>query len=117
MLHYTDLLFDHSSYVRVVTSGHAGMGKSLYIRRLVEVFQTNTPGLSNPHRVIALHGPDIDNDLVVNVLMDQSEDDDSTHPLVYHLDISERVCFMNYLLDNYSINIYYDAHCAVSLCA
>ena len=78
--------------MRVVTSGRAGMGKSLYIRRLVEVFQASTPCLSNPHRVITLHGPDIDNDLVVNVLMDQFEDDDSTHPLVYHLDISERVC-------------------------
>ena len=38
------------------------MGKSLYIRRLVETFQESSEDIGDPLRVITLHGPDINND-------------------------------------------------------
>ena len=75
-----------SFYARVVTSNCAGMGKSLYIRRLVEKFKDQHDCL---HQVVTLHGPDVNNDMVVKVLHDVTETPDKG--IVYHLDISERV--------------------------
>ena len=75
--------------MRVITSTRPGMGKSLYVQRLVESLRTKPEVHSDPLRVITLHGPDIDNDSIVRVLM--SLDEDPTIPLIFHFDVSERV--------------------------
>ena len=75
-----------SFYARVVTSNYAGMGKSLYIRRLVEEFKDQHDCL---HQVVTLYGPDVNNDMVVKMLHDVTDTLDK--PVVYHLDVSERV--------------------------
>ena len=79
-------MYVRSLCARVVTSNCAGMGKSLYIRRLVEKFKDQHDCL---HQAVTLHGPDVNNDMVVKVLHDVTETPDK--PVVYHLDVSERV--------------------------
>jgi hypothetical protein len=77
------------SYVRVITSTRPGMGKSLYVQRLVESLQTKPEVHSDPLRVITLHGPDVDNDSIVRVL--RSLDEELAMPVIFHIDVSERV--------------------------
>ena len=72
--------------MRVVSSGRAGMGKSLYIQRLVEKFK-----VPREHRIVTLHGPEVDNDLVVKILRESTKPEDYSLPVVFHLDISEKV--------------------------
>ena len=67
-------------------SNCAGMGKSLYIRRLVEEFKDQHACL---HQVVTLYDPDVNNDMVVKELYNVPETPDK--PVVYHLDVSERV--------------------------
>ena len=80
--------------MRVVSSGRAGMGKSLYIQRLVEKFEDpREHRIEDPreHRIVTLHGPEVDNDLVVKILRESTKPEDYSLPIVFHLDISEKV--------------------------
>ena len=72
--------------MRVVASGRAGMGKSLYINRLLEEFKEEHASLC---QIVPLHGPDVNSDIVAKAL--RSVEDTPDKPVVYHLDISERV--------------------------
>ena len=81
------------------------MGKSLYVRRLLEAFQKSSENIGDPLRVITLHGPDINNDAIVKVLC--SVKDSGTSSLMYHLDISERVSawFCNSMIRSFTFSI------------
>ena len=75
------------SHVRVVSSHQSGMGKSLYIQRLVE--DCHAADERWKHQIVALHGPDVTHDQVVKLLL-KAESQDQMHTLC-HLDISQNV--------------------------
>ena len=75
------------SYVRVVTSPRAGMGKSLYIRRRKEALMSVTT--RGPHEVIVpIHGPTVTPDTVVEAFKPHVG---MNHPIIFHLDIAPNV--------------------------
>ena len=77
---------DRSS-VRVVTSNRAGMGKSLYIKRLREALERKTR--CRPVEVVVpIHGPVVTADSVVEALIQHFGNTQST---IFHLDISPNV--------------------------
>ena len=78
----------YRSYVRVVTSQRAGMGKSLYIKRHVEALDelVTTDG---PHEVIVpIHGPSVTPDTIVGALKEHLG---ISHPIIFHFDIAPGV--------------------------
>ena len=84
-LYYLWLSF--SSYARVVSSERAGMGKSLFIRRLSEQLTTLTS--QGPHHVIIpLHGPKVTPDTLIESLNKYIGNSQAT---MFHLDISPSV--------------------------
>ena len=73
--------------MRVVSSERAGMGKSLYIRRLSEQLTTLTS--QDPHHVvIPIHGPKVTPDTLVESLIKYIGNSQAT---IFHLDISPSV--------------------------
>ena len=79
--------FFHRSYVRVVTSQRAGMGKSLYIQRHREALKSVTT--DGPHEVIIpIHGPMVTPDTVVGALKPHVG---MSRPIIFHLDIAPNV--------------------------
>ena len=82
------VFFCGRSCVRVVTSSRAGMGKSLYIKRLKEKLETQT--ICRPVEVVVpIHGPVVTADTVVEALMKHIGDSRAT---IFHLDIAPNVC-------------------------
>ena len=75
------------SSVRIVTSSRAGMGKSLYIKRLREALETQT--CYPVEVVIPVHGPTVTADSVVETLMEHVGNTSAT---IFHLDIAPNVC-------------------------
>ena len=74
--------------MRVVTSDRAGMGKSLYIKRLTETFMKKRR--QGPHRVVVpIHGPTVTADIVVKALSEHMCY--NTQATIFHLDISPSV--------------------------
>lgn len=73
-------------------STRSGMGKSLYIQRLVKKMENVCSVSGGIHRIVTLHGPDVSMDMVVKGL--SAIGDDANLPIVLHLDISERVRYV-----------------------
>ena len=76
------------SCVRVVTSTRAGMGKSLYIKRLREALETQT-SCQPVEVVVPIHGPVVTADTVVETLIHHFG---NTRATIFHLDIAPNVC-------------------------
>ena len=89
-----------SSYVRVVKSERAGMGKSLYIQRLTEELDTKTDQQGPHHVIIPVHGPKVTFDTIVQALkhpFEKMTNQDSGQAIIFHIDISPSVRFSNSL--------------------
>ena len=84
-----------SSYVRVVKSERAGMGKSLYIQRLTEELETKTDQKGPYHVIIPVHGPKVTFDTIVQALKHpfekMTDQDSSGQAIIFHIDISPSV--------------------------
>uniref|UniRef100_A0A1X7TWB5 RZ-type domain-containing protein n=1 Tax=Amphimedon queenslandica TaxID=400682 RepID=A0A1X7TWB5_AMPQE len=80
-----------SSYVRVVTSSRAGMGKSLYIQRMKEELSAKKPSNNISDVVIPVHGPKVTFDSVVQSLKQPFEQHDSNQAILFHLDVAPNV--------------------------
>ena len=65
------------------------MGKSLYVNRLDNTLEEDCSASGGIHRIVTLHGPDVNIDMVVKALLTMG--DDASLPTVLHFDISERV--------------------------
>ena len=70
-------------------SERSGMGKSLYIQRLVSNMEKVCSVSGGIHKIVTFHGPDVSSDMVVKGL--SAVGDDASSPIVLHLDVSERV--------------------------
>ena len=69
----------------------AGMGKSLFIRRMSERLRKFKP-VGSTLAVIPIHGPDISPDAVVSLLEKYDADPFS---VVFHFDIAPSVSYIN----------------------
>ena len=83
------------SYVRLVTSQRAGMGKSLYIKRRKEDLFKSV-ATHEPHEVIVpIHGPTVTPDTVVGALMPHIKNNFS---IIFHLDIAPNVSYTVFIM-------------------
>lgn len=76
----------YRSYVRIVYSKSSGNGKSLYIKRLGEALTNNTDE-TEPILTIPIHGPNINNDIILEKLCHLN----STNCKLIHFDIANVV--------------------------
>ncbi len=76
-----------SCCVRVVSSTHSGMGKSLYVKRRATSLKQKICG-DDVHVTIPIHGPVVTADSIMDCLKNHIERDNCT---IYHLDIAPRV--------------------------
>ena len=77
------------SCVRVVTSDHAGMGKSFYIQQLATRLQRSPRGKhAEVCHVVPIHGPEVTADTVMELINKHSQSS------MFHIDIaaSVRLC-------------------------
>ena len=79
----------HRSCVRLVTSLRSGMGKSLYIQRMVEQLQMNMRSTGKACVTVPLHGPKLSPDGVMDYLEKYMQESACT---IFHLDIAPTVC-------------------------
>ncbi len=78
-----------SSSVRVVSSERAGMGKSLYIRRMAEQLEMVTEAKPEDCQVIIpIHGPVVTPDVVLKFLKEHYR---KNKCVMYHFDIAPSV--------------------------
>ena len=102
----------YRSYVRVVTSQRAGMGKSLYIKRCMEALHEmgTTDG---PHEVIVpIHGPSVTPNTLVGAL---KEHIGINYPIIFHFDIAPSVSSA-IILCNYALVHMHQGHMVVGSC-
>ena len=83
------ILYVRSSCVRVVTSLRSGMGKSLYIHRMVEQLQAKIRGVGKACVTVPLHGPKVTPDVVVDYLVKNKRESACT---IFHVDVAPAVC-------------------------
>ena len=76
------------SCVRLVTSLRSGMGKSLYIQRMVEQLQMNMRSMGKACVTVPLHGPKLSPDGVMDYLEKYLQESACT---IFHLDIAPTV--------------------------
>ena len=69
------------------------MGKSLYIKRLVEKLSDTTD--HDCYKVVPVHGPKVDADKLVQTLKVHL---DIVNPTIFHIDISQTVCIVILIL-------------------
>jgi hypothetical protein len=75
------------SYVRIVSSSRAGMGKSLFITRMAEKLQALIPG-KNALITIPVHGPVVTTDSIMDCLLCH---ENTSECVILHFDISPSV--------------------------
>ena len=81
-------LYNCSSCVRLVTSLRSGMGKSLYIQRMVEQLQAKIRGVGKACVTVPLHGPQVSPEIVMDYLVKCIQESACT---IFHLDIAPSV--------------------------
>ena len=88
--------------MRLVTSERSGMGKSLYIQRMVEQLQMNVRNTGKVYVTVPLHGPKVTPDVVMDYLEGHMRETACT---IFHLDIAPNVLNLNILTVGMCITI------------
>lgn len=84
-----------SCTVRVIKSWRAGVGKSLFKKRLTQELHKLIPSASEDHPnslTISLHEKRLNTDEVMNVLLQCMLPPEMNVPRIFHFDISHEVC-------------------------
>ncbi|KAF6297909.1 hypothetical protein mRhiFer1_000154 [Rhinolophus ferrumequinum] len=77
--------------VGIVASARAGVGKSLYVKRLHETLQRKVPGKKVPLKIIRLIDPQVDeNQILVSLLPFLGATYQAT-PMIFHFDVTSSV--------------------------
>ncbi|XP_070250935.1 E3 ubiquitin-protein ligase RNF213 isoform X3 [Myotis yumanensis] len=77
--------------VGIVASARAGVGKSLYVKRLHETLQRKFPRKEVPLKVIRLMDPQVDESQVLGSLLPFLDPKCQTSPAMFHLDVTSSV--------------------------
>ncbi|KAK6168590.1 hypothetical protein SNE40_019790 [Patella caerulea] len=79
------------SSVRVIQSQRPGVGKTLYVKRLVEKLRKHHPRRKDVSLSIHLYEKDVDISHIVDKLMMYQHSPEESNPVIFHLDISSEV--------------------------
>ena len=78
------------SSVRVVASDASGMGKSLYVEKLVQQLQRRR-SKTDAHVIVPVHGPVVNTDIIMTSLCHHIPDYCAPPAQIIHLDIAPSV--------------------------
>ncbi|KAM3672048.1 LOW QUALITY PROTEIN: E3 ubiquitin-protein ligase RNF213-like [Ammospiza maritima maritima] len=84
-------VFKEHMCVGIVSSKRAGMGKSLYVKRLHERLQKDQPDCTELLKTIRLIEPEVDEDKVLKSLLPFLEREHQTKRMIFHFDITSSV--------------------------
>ncbi|KAM4890524.1 E3 ubiquitin-protein ligase RNF213 [Sylvia borin] len=84
-------VFKEHMCVGIVSSKRAGMGKSLYVKRLHERLQEEQPDCTELLKTIRLIEPEVDEDKVLKSLLPFVKREHQTKPMIFHFDITSSV--------------------------
>uniref|UniRef100_A0A8C3GM39 RING-type E3 ubiquitin transferase n=1 Tax=Cairina moschata TaxID=8855 RepID=A0A8C3GM39_CAIMO len=84
-------VFKDNMCVGIVSSRRAGVGKSLYVRRLHERLQAQQPDCTELLKTIRLIEPAVDEDKVLKYLLPFLKSQQQTQPMIFHFDITSSV--------------------------
>ncbi|XP_051491080.1 E3 ubiquitin-protein ligase RNF213 isoform X2 [Apus apus] len=84
-------VFKDNMCVGIVSSKRAGMGKSLYVKRLHERLQEEQPDCTELLKTIRLIEPEVDEDKVLKSLLPFLKKEHQTKPMIFHFDITSSV--------------------------
>ncbi|XP_041331790.1 E3 ubiquitin-protein ligase RNF213-like, partial [Pyrgilauda ruficollis] len=84
-------VFKEHMCVGIVSSKRAGMGKSLYVKRLHERLQKDQPDCTELLKTVRLIEPEVDEDKVLKSLLPFLEREHQTKPMIFHFDITSSV--------------------------
>ncbi|GAB0197590.1 E3 ubiquitin-protein ligase RNF213 [Grus japonensis] len=81
-------VFKDNMCVGIVSSKRAGVGKSLYVKRLHERLQAEQPDYTKLLKTIRLIEPEVDEDKVIKSLLPFLKKKHQTKPMIFHFDIT-----------------------------
>ncbi|XP_050764641.1 E3 ubiquitin-protein ligase RNF213 [Gymnogyps californianus] len=84
-------VFKDNMCVGIVSSKRAGVGKSLYVKRLYERLQEEQPDCTKLLKTIRLIEPEVDEDKVLKSLLPYLKRKHQTKPMIFHFDITSSV--------------------------
>uniref|UniRef100_A0A663EII0 RING-type E3 ubiquitin transferase n=1 Tax=Aquila chrysaetos chrysaetos TaxID=223781 RepID=A0A663EII0_AQUCH len=84
-------VFKGNMCVGIVSSKRAGVGKSLYVKRLHERLQEMQPDYTKLLKTIRLIEPEVDEDKVLTSLLPFLKRKHQTKPMIFHFDITSSV--------------------------
>ncbi|XP_068007364.1 E3 ubiquitin-protein ligase RNF213 isoform X3 [Melanerpes formicivorus] len=84
-------VFKDNMCVGIVSSKRAGVGKSLYVKRLHERLQEQHPDSTKLLKTIRLIEPEVDEDKVLKSLLPFMKKKYQTAPMIFHFDITSSV--------------------------
>ncbi|PKU34399.1 hypothetical protein llap_15296 [Limosa lapponica baueri] len=84
-------VFKDNMCVGIVASKRAGVGKSLYVKRLHERLQEEQPDCTKLLKTIRLIEPEVDEDKVLKSLLPFLKRKHQTKPMIFHFDITSSV--------------------------
>ncbi|XP_021270744.1 E3 ubiquitin-protein ligase RNF213 isoform X1 [Numida meleagris] len=84
-------VFKGNTCVGIVSSKRAGVGKSLYVKRLHERLEAQQPDCTELLKTIRLIEPAVDEDKVLQSLLPFLERQQPTKPMIFHFDITSSV--------------------------
>ncbi|KAK4812085.1 hypothetical protein QYF61_026917 [Mycteria americana] len=84
-------VFKDNMCVGIVSSKRAGVGKSLYVKRLHERLQAEQPDYTKLLKTIRLIEPEVDEDKVLKSLLPFLKRKHQTKPMIFHFDITSSV--------------------------
>ncbi|XP_055509816.1 E3 ubiquitin-protein ligase rnf213-alpha isoform X2 [Leucoraja erinacea] len=83
-------VFRDGMFVRIISSNRAGVGKSLYVKRLHEKLKKQA-GKDNLLKTIHLLEPQVDENKVLQALFSCIKSSNKNQPLIFHFDIASTV--------------------------
>ncbi|XP_075025423.1 E3 ubiquitin-protein ligase RNF213 isoform X2 [Calonectris borealis] len=84
-------VFKDNMCVGIVSSKRAGVGKSLYVKRLHERLQAEQPDYTKLLKTIRLIEPEVDEDKVLKSLLHFLKRKHQAKPMIFHFDITSSV--------------------------
>ncbi|XP_041073204.1 E3 ubiquitin-protein ligase rnf213-alpha-like [Carcharodon carcharias] len=83
-------VFEDRMFVRIISSERAGVGKSLYVKRLHETLKKQTRNV-NVLKTIRLIEPRVDENKVLKTVLSFMKSSNEKEPMIFHFDITSSV--------------------------
>ncbi|XP_066446475.1 E3 ubiquitin-protein ligase RNF213-like [Eleutherodactylus coqui] len=84
-------IFQNGLNVGIVSSQQAGVGKSLYVKRLYQMLVSSFKGQMPVHKIIRVINPEVDENKVLSTLLPFLDGKLKNCPIIFHIDITSSV--------------------------